>query len=208
MKREDFMAQWSSLHNNAPTTGIVGGWLRISYRLARGANRLGMTPNGLTLLGLALSIAAISTPTAALILVPLSLACDGIDGSLALIQQRQSRLGSLYDSVADRIAEGCWVYIFYLLGAPLWAAIAMWTLGATQEYARARITSLGVVELGVITPMERPVRASALFIALVAHQIGWNFSSGVLYVALGLQLISVLLVVRFASQSLQQPSQR
>ena len=208
MKREEFFSRWSSLHNNAPTTGIVGGWLRISYRLAQLANRLHLTPNGLTLLGLLLSIAAMPHPTLALVLVPLSLACDGIDGSLALIQQRQSQLGALFDSLADRVAEACWLYIFYRMGAPLWAAVAMWTLGAIQEYARARITSLGVIDLGVVTPMERPMRASALFIALVIYLLGWSFAPAILYVALALQSISVLLVVRFASQSLRQPSQR
>ena len=208
MKRDEFFSMWSSLHNNAPTTGIVGGWLRISYRLAHVANRLHLTPNGLTLLGLLLSIAAMPSPTLALVLVPLSLACDGIDGSLALIQQRQSQLGALFDSLADRVAEACWLYIFYRMGAPLWAAVAMWTLGAIQEYARARITSLGVIDLGVVTPMERPMRASALFIALVIYLLGWSFAPTVLYIALALQSISVLLVVRFASQSLRQPSQR
>ena len=208
MKREEFFSRWSELHNNASTTGIVGGWLRISYRLAYLFNRLHLTPNGLTLIGLLLSCAAIPDPTLALVLVPLSLACDGIDGSLALIQQRTSRLGSLFDSLADRIAEAAWLSIFFRIGAPLWACIAMWTLGATQEYARARIASLGVSDLGVVTPMERPMRASALFIALVIHQLEWSFASEILFIAVVLQLISVLLVVRFASQSLRQPSQR
>ena len=208
MNRSEFQNRWSQLHNNAPITGIVGGWLQISYAAARAANRLRLTPNGLTLLGVIFSIAALSAPQVAVVLIPLSLAMDGIDGSLAIIQNRSSKKGALYDSLADRLSEACWAAIFYLMGAALWAAIAFWMLGAIQEYARARISSLGVSDLGVVTPMERPMRASALFIALVLHLLAFPGSDFVLLAALILQVFSVLLVVRFANRSLQPPSQR
>ena len=204
----EFKAQWSKLHNNASTDSIVGGWLWISFRLAQRAHRLKFTPNTLTLLGVLFSLVALRNSYVALIMVPFSLACDGIDGSLALIQKSDCKLGSLYDSLADRISEAAWAVIFYSLGAPLWAVLIFWTLGAVQEYARARLLSLNVNDLGVVTPMERPMRASALFIALVLSVLNLNYVNEVLYCALALQILSVLLVARFASQSLRQPSQR
>ena len=208
MNRNEFRAQWSALHNNTDTTGIVGGWLSISFVLAQAAHRIRLTPNGLTLLGVILSGVALIAPEVAVVMIPLSLAMDGIDGSLAIIQNRSSKLGSLYDSLADRISEACWAAIFYLMGAALWAAITFWIFGAIQEYARARMIALGVRDIGVVTPMERPMRASALFIALVLYLLGLPGSDIVVLATLILQAVSVLLVVRFANRSLQQPSLR
>jgi phosphatidylglycerophosphate synthase len=52
------------------------------------------------------------------------------------------------------------------IGVPAWIAITMWTVASTQEYARARLASLGHHEIGVVTPTERPVRAIFLALAL------------------------------------------
>lgn len=203
-----FKSTWSGLHNNASTQGIVGGWLRISFALAQGANTLRLTPNSLTLLGVFVASAALINSWWALFLVPLSLAFDGVDGSLAIITGRESKVGAIYDSLSDRIVEGFWAYIAYQLGAPLWVAASLWSLGALQEYARARIAALGVGELGVVTVMERPMRASALFISLVLSVLSLPGVVVTFYCALLLQLFSVLAVFRFGYQSLQQPSQR
>ena len=51
---------------------------------------------------------------APLILV-ISLICDGIDGSLAIITRQSSKWGALLDSVVDRLTEVFWVLGFFLV---------------------------------------------------------------------------------------------
>lgn len=208
LNERQFLTKWSVLHGNAAPVGIVRGWLWISYRMARSLRF--MSPNAITLSGVVIAVAMLTisrSPWVALLLV-LSLIADGLDGSLALIRGQESSLGSLYDSLADRVTEASWAYIFYVAGAPAWCAMALWFLGGLQEYARAKVISLGITDVGVITPAERPMRASALFIALVLWHCGLGDVAMVSYIFLALQIFSVLLVVRYAHQSLQQPSQR
>jgi CDP-diacylglycerol--glycerol-3-phosphate 3-phosphatidyltransferase len=204
MSKDEFLAKWSQLHSGSPVTGIVGAWLSISYRFGLIATLLRITPNALTLLGL---LAAVATAYWALslwaiALLVFSLFCDGIDGSVAIFQKKESARGAIFDSVADRISEAMWLVALYRIGVPAWITILLWVIASVQEYARARLSSLGVAEIGVVTPVERPVRASFIFIALVM----WNANiSGVTYLSIAylvLQAISVYLVVRFARSQL------
>jgi hypothetical protein len=95
LSREEFTATWSSLHNDAPVVGPVAWWLKISYRFGLVATLLRITPNVLTVLGLAAAAATAFTATSwwAVIFLVLSLFCDGIDGSVAIFQHRQ-RMGA------------------------------------------------------------------------------------------------------------------
>ena len=204
MSKNEFLEKWSQLHSGSPVTGIVGAWLSISYRFGLIATLLRITPNALTLLGL---LAAVATAYWALSLwaiafLVFSLFCDGIDGSVAIFQKKESNRGAIFDSVADRISEALWLIALYRIGVPAWITILLWVIASVQEYARARLSSLGVKEIGVVTPVERPVRASFIFIALVM----WHSNiAGVTYVSiayLALQIISVYLVLRFARSQL------
>lgn len=207
--QSDFIARWSQLHNNAETSGIVGGWLKISYRIGLICTLLRITPNALTLFGLLGAIAMAFTPHSwlAVALLVFSLFCDGIDGSVAIFQKRESAMGALMDSLADRVVEALWLYVLYTLGAPSLLVLSLWLLGAVQEYARARMESLGVKSIDVVTLTERPMRASYIFIALVLwHLIGSDAITPVAAIYLALQIISVLQVSRSAYQSLRSPS--
>ena len=202
--REQFRDQWSELHNSAPTTGIVGRWLSISYRFGLLCTLLRITPNVLTTLGLvsAVGVALTSQSLWAIALIVISLFFDGIDGSVAIFQNRTSNWGALLDSVVDRISEALWLYALYVIGIPAWLAITLWSIAAFQEYARAKLSSLDVADIGVVTPAERPVRASFLFITLVMFQLS---IPGVVFLAYGflaLQVVSFTLVVRFARSQL------
>lgn len=101
----------------------------------------------------------------ALLLLVISLYFDGVDGSVAIFQNRASERGGVLDSISDRIAEGFWLYASYRVGVPMWCALSLWAVASTQEYARARLASLGVKDIGVVTVCERPVRA--IFTALI-----------------------------------------
>jgi phosphatidylglycerophosphate synthase len=132
----------------------------------------------------------------ALLLLVTSLIFDGIDGSVAIVQQRESNWGSLLDSLADRISEAFWLYMGWKIGIPAWIAISMWTIASTQEYARARLASLGHHEIGVVTPTERPVRASFMAIALLIYIVGLPGLEVISYLFLGALIYSFLRVMR------------
>ena len=204
LTKEAFNAKWSTLHSDAPIKGAVAWWLKISYRFGLIATLLRISPNVLPLLGLLSAAMTAFTATSwwAVLFLVISLFFDGIDGSVAIFQKRESAWGATLDSVVDRISEAFWLYALYVIGIPAWLAIALWSIAAFQEYARAKLSSLGVRDIGVVTPAERPVRASFLFLALVMHQLDL---SGVVLLSYGfllLQIISFILVVRFARSQL------
>ena len=206
LNKEEFKARWSALHSDAKTDGIVGAWLNISYRFGLICTLLRISPNALTLFGLLGAIAtALTAQTAwAILFLVFSLFCDGIDGSVAIFQQRESNWGAILDAVADRISEALWFYALYAIGVPAWIPITLWCVASFQEYARAKLISLGVSDIGVVTPAERPVRASFLFIALILNQLHLPGAEWISIGFLVLQIYSFLSVVRFSRSQLLQ----
>jgi CDP-diacylglycerol--glycerol-3-phosphate 3-phosphatidyltransferase len=204
LSKSEFKTKWSSLHSDAETTGIVGAWLNISYRFGLICTLLRISPNALTVLGLIGAVAtALTAQTAwAILFLVFSLFCDGIDGSVAIFQHRESKFGATLDSVVDRISEALWFYALYAIGVPAWIPITLWCVAAFQEYARAKLISLGVSDIGVITPAERPVRASFLFIVLILNQLSLPGVTQLSIAFLVLQIYSFVSVVRFSRSQL------
>ncbi len=205
MKQSDFFARWSELHGNAEIKGVVKAWLKISYGSAKLVSIFRITPNLLTLLGIVFAIAMAVNPLSlwTIPLLVLSLYADGIDGSVAIYQDRASQFGAVLDSVADRISEALWFYVAYRIGAPAWIVLVTYAIASTQEYARARLGGLGISDVGVVTPAERPVRASFIFIALVAYALGLNLVTLVMAALGALQIFSFYLVGRWAYNCLR-----
>ena len=207
MEHEDFSERWAGEHGHVSTRGLVGAWLRVSHRLAKICTALRISPNALTVLGVfaAGGTALFSPQWWIAFLLLLSLLCDGIDGSMAIVQNKADKLGATLDSVADRISESFWAIAFYRLGAPLTWVVALWMVATIQEYVRARLGSEGVREIGVITLAERPVRALALLIAIILAQFhvtsGWV--NGVAIIITSLQIISFAQILIFARKSLK-----
>ena len=204
LSKDEFKTKWSSLHSDAETTGIVGAWLNISYRFGLICTLLRISPNALTMLGLLGAVAtAVTAQTAwAILFLVFSLFCDGIDGSVAIFQHRESKFGATLDSVVDRISEALWFYALYAIGVPAWIPITLWSVAAFQEYARAKLVSLGVSDIGVVTPAERPVRASFLFIVLILNQLDMPGATELSIAFLVLQIYSFVSVVRFSRSRL------
>ena len=201
MNEEQFKERWSELHGGADTEGVVGGWLSFSYQAARVCVALRITPNLLTFLGLGTAIAMGLSEYAAiaLLLLVLSLFFDGIDGSVAILRGTESTWGELLDSLADRISEAFWLYMGWRLGTPAWVVITMWTIASTQEYAGARLASLGHREIGVVTPTERPVRAIFMAFALIFYIFDIPGTVQLSYAFLALLTFSFLKVMKAAS---------
>ena len=176
---DDYAAAWAELHGGYDprrASTVVRGWVRLAYRLGSWLSRRGVGPMAVTTTGLLLcaavpvSVALLERPgvlLAAVVVLVAALA-DGLDGAVAVITGRASRLGYVYDSVADRLGELAWLVAFWLAGAPGWLVVAAGAASWLQEYARARATAAGMSEVGVVTVAERPTRVLVAVFGLLA----------------------------------------
>ncbi len=193
MSKEEFFATWSKLHGDAKIEGIVKAWLQISFAVVKPLAKIRVTPNFLTLAGLVSAIALwqFADSWIAAIFLVLSLFFDGIDGSLAIVSRATSKFGAFTDSFVDRLSEIFWALALYKLGAP--AALVFFALLATyiQEYLRARAGGLGYEEVGIVTICERPVRASLIFIAIVANVLNFELVTAISIIWVAMQFIAL-----------------
>ena len=147
---------------------------RILDPVAAGGLRLGLSPDALTLIGLALSIAAgVAVATGRLyvatLLLFLGALCDILDGSMARRAGCSSRRGAFLDSTLDRLAEiavfiGLVVYFRERLFVQVLTLLAL-TGSLMTSYARARAEGLGIdCKVGLL---ERPERLALLILGLL-----------------------------------------
>ena len=204
MTKNEFYLAWSKLHGDAKIVGIVKGWLSISFPTSKALVRIRITPNALTILGLVFGVLLYMNANAiwAPLILVISLICDGVDGSLAIITGKSSKWGALLDSVVDRLTEVFWILALYSLGVDSKILITVLILASAQEYLRARAGGVGLTQVGVVTVAERPVRASFVFIALVAFNLNLEILNQITFVWLILQAISFLTVVKFVAAKL------
>jgi phosphatidylglycerophosphate synthase len=205
MSIEEFFSTWSGLHGDAKVSGIVKGWLSISYLIVKPISRIKITPNILTMLGLFFGLLLfINAKTFwAPGLLVLSLICDGIDGSLAIITKKSTKWGAILDSVVDRLTEIFWVLALYKIGVDLRFLILVLLTASLQEYVRARSTGLGVSEVGIVTFAERPVRASFVFVVFISLQFNFTIYNQIILCWLILQLLSLFTLIRFTYSKLR-----
>lgn len=205
MKKDEFFSIWGRLHGDAEISGIIKGWLNISYLIVKPLAKVRITPNVLTILGLlfgALLYVNAETFWAPALLV-LSLICDGIDGSLAIVTNKSTKWGAILDATVDRLTEIFWVLALYKVGADLNLLIIVLLAASVQEYMRARAAGLGVSEVGIVTFAERPVRASFVFIVFIALQLNFTIYNQIIICWLVLQLISLFMLTRFTYSKLR-----
>jgi len=189
---DDYAVAWSGLHGGFDprrATPVVRGWVRLAYAIGSWLGRHRVGPMAVTTFGLLVCAAVpavvllgrpgvplgspgvpLGSPAVPLAaaLVLLAALADGLDGAVAVITGRTSRLGYVYDSVADRLGELAWLVAFWLAGAPGWLVVAAGAASWLQEYARARATAAGMSEIGVVTVAERPTRVLVAVFGLLA----------------------------------------
>ncbi|MFI5896050.1 CDP-alcohol phosphatidyltransferase family protein [Actinoplanes sp. NPDC051513] len=195
MTWEQYCAAWARLHGGfdpGRASPLVRGWVLIAYRIGSwlGGKRVG--PTAVTTAGLILCWCVPLAVTAgrpgfvlAAVLVLLAALADGLDGAVAVVTERASRLGYVYDSVADRLGEAAWLLAFWLAGAPAWLVVAAGAVSWLHEYARARATAAGMAEIGAVTVAERPTR---VLIAVFGLLLGGVVAGLMITVAAGLWL--------------------
>jgi CDP-diacylglycerol--glycerol-3-phosphate 3-phosphatidyltransferase len=147
--------------------------------VARFLSRLGLTPNSVTLLGLAVAgvsayLLSIGYMWAGGVVLLLSGLFDLFDGALARATGRASSFGALLDSAVDRISETVvllGLLVFYLQESSTEGVVLVYLALAGSimvSYLRARAEGLGIeCKVGIMT---RPERVATLGIGLIVGQ--------------------------------------
>jgi len=136
-------------------------------RPARFLNNLGLTPNTITILGLAGNtigavFLALGHMTIGGIFILLMGPVDALDGTMARLREEPSDFGAFVDSVTDRYSELVILggLLFYYVQQNQWLPAMLAYLAAAGSvlvsYARARAQSLGhETKVGILTRFER-----------------------------------------------------
>lgn len=174
---DEYSARWAVLHAGVDpnqSSVYVRTWLRLSLKVGQGLWGLGLRPGDVTVAGLLFSLAVPIVSIfggpwlfVAAAFVFFAALADSADGAVALITDRTSRLGSYYDSMADRLSEAAWLLALWLVGVPGVLVTAAGALAWLHEYARARATVCGMSDIGVVTVAERPTRVLLVILAFL-----------------------------------------
>jgi archaetidylinositol phosphate synthase len=147
---------------------------------AKAAHRIGLTPNSVSAIGLALALSSATAyaltqnqPLWILIATILFLAsgfCDALDGILARAYQQESVFGGFLDSLLDRYADAA-VYAGIIIGGlcdPLWGVVALaGSLLVSYSRARAEAANIKMESVGLAERAERMLILSVGGIAAV-----------------------------------------
>ncbi len=193
---------------------------RIFEPIALGMGRIGLTPNGLTLIGFAITVVGsilvgLQAWVVGGIVVFVGGVFDMFDGTLARATGQASKLGAFMDSFFDKAGE---IVVFLGVIAGMQAAgaadlpvlVAAAAMGASimVSYARAKSDALGYssgMGLAAIGVMPREVRLViiSLGIVLTGTSIGIaaiEFALGVILVGAVITVIQRILFVRRQDQ--------
>ena len=157
----------------------------VSIPLARLLQALRISPNSLTLTGLAVSIGAAYLLSEGWLIAGGAMMLAGafldmLDGPLARLKQQASRSGAFLDSVADRLGEAAVLFgllVFYVRdGHELGTYLTVGALVASQmvSYLRARAEGLGIPsDVGFMGRPERIIVLGAgLLLGLQLYAMG------------------------------------
>jgi CDP-diacylglycerol--glycerol-3-phosphate 3-phosphatidyltransferase len=157
-----------------PRSKTLSDWIRnhlsnLLLPLAHWLDRIGISPNALTICGVLLSLCAgitlaLGYRTAGAILIAVSGLMDGLDGLVARSAQKTTRFGAFLDSVLDRWSDGflfIGVLAWYARGdTPAYAILSSVALISSLlvSYTRARAEGIGArCTRGLFTRLERLV---------------------------------------------------
>ncbi|MFI5484557.1 CDP-alcohol phosphatidyltransferase family protein [Micromonospora echinaurantiaca] len=177
LKWDDYATAWARLHGGFDprvAAPVVRAWLRFAYHVGYVLARLRIGPTPVTAAGVLLCVLVPvfavrpgDGPFLGALFVLLAAVADSVDGAVAVATGRTTRLGYVYDSVADRLGEVAWLVAFWLVGAPGALVATAGALSWLHEYVRARAVAAGMREIGAVTVGERPTRVSVALAGLL-----------------------------------------
>ncbi|MEU4717503.1 CDP-alcohol phosphatidyltransferase family protein [Micromonospora purpureochromogenes] len=177
LKWDDYATAWARLHGGfdpRAAAPVVRAWLRFAYHVGYILGRLRITPTAVTVAGVLLclcvplfSVRSVDGPIVGALFVLLASVADSVDGAVAVATNRTTRLGYVYDSLADRLGEVAWLAAFWLVGAPGALVVAGGALSWLHEYVRARAVAAGMRDIGAVTVGERPTRVCVALVGLL-----------------------------------------
>jgi phosphatidylglycerophosphate synthase len=237
---DTYQAGWREAHRleegAQPGGRLAAAYLRLPYLVGAPLARAGVDPDLVTLAALWVATVAGWTATlgpgwaaAAGALTLLAGVADSVDGAVAVLQDRTSAFGFVWDSTADRLADLALVagpvVLVAATATPGWRAAALATGTAAAglllllEYVRARSQAGGVAAAwSLATPGERPTRVIVLGLtglavgaaqlagdgpARAALDAGYPLALGVLAVLEAAGCAQLLLAVRRAGDGLR-----
>ncbi|MCW3845223.1 CDP-alcohol phosphatidyltransferase family protein [Micromonospora yasonensis] len=194
---DQYATAWARLHGGFDprvAAPAVRAWLRFAYHVGYILGRLRIGPTPVTAVGVLLCFCVPllvgrpgDGPFLGALFVLLAAVADSVDGAVAVTTNRTTRLGYVYDSVADRLGEAAWLTAFWLLGAPGALVAAAGGLSWLHEYVRARAVAAGMREIGVVTVAERPTRVcvalAGLLVAGLTGLIDTDVTAGTITMA-------------------------
>jgi archaetidylinositol phosphate synthase len=147
---------------------------------AKAAHNMGLTPNIVSIIGLALALSSAFVyavtqrqPLWILLATILLLAsgfCDALDGVIARIYQQTSVFGGFLDSLLDRYADAA-VYAGVIIGGlcdPLWGLAALaGSMMVSYSRARAEAAEIKMESVGIAERAERMLILSVASVAAI-----------------------------------------
>jgi phosphatidylinositol phosphate synthase len=191
--------------------------------IALAMGRIGLTPDGLTLIGFGITVvgAILLSQQQWLtggIVVFVGGVFDMFDGTLARATGKVSKLGAFMDSVFDRWGEAI-VYLsivagFAVAGLKEGAILAAAAMGAAfmVSYARAKSEGLGFTEgtgMAAVGVMPREIRLVILSVGLIAAGATANLdilSAALAIIAIGATITVIQRIVHVRRQAKSQPT--
>ena len=152
----------------------------ITSPFVRFLSRIGVRPNTLTFINLALSlvaayVVAIGHFFIGGLLIVLSGLFDLLDGALARFSEETTKFGAILDSVVDRISEAAVLFglvVWYISQGTtleIWLILGIIISSFLVSYIRARAEGLGLqCQVGLFTRAERVI---VLAIGLLINQV-------------------------------------
>ena len=204
MTFDEYLVMWARLHGTQNPKGMVRIWLRISFMLSTPLTRF--NPNFITLIGPVLMFAAIflaSKPNssyflASFIVLAVGLV-DSFDGIVAVRTSKTSPWGAFLDGIVDRFIDVGIGILLIALGAPIEIAVLAFTFALVHEYMRAKASGIGLREVGVITPAEKPTRIAIGVMFLFAcgllpeKAVGLATAASLAWLAIGVVSFGILM---------------
>jgi phosphatidylglycerophosphate synthase len=208
-----YVREWSRLHGYDPSGNrFVQGWLRLSYAVGRPVAAAGISPHLVTALGVVAAAGAavvadegrpgLLVLAAGLVLG--SAVLDGMDGAVAVLSGRATRVGALLDSAADRVSDLLLLAALWQAGADPYLCVLAGALTFLLEYVRARAGVAGLTDVGVVTVGERPTRVVVVVAGvLMTAALGAGWASPAAGAVAGLTAIGLVQFVGVAVRRLR-----